>query len=710
MSGNFKHIEDIANIISGIKNSKFIRKFFDAGEQKDIIFAVGILFIISFLIFPVAPGILDYLLSISIAFSVLILLTVLFIDKPLDFSAFPSILLVVTMFRLALNISTTRLILADGDLGPSAAGHVVEAFGFFVMQGSVVIGAIVFGILTIINFVVITKGSGRIAEVAARFSLDAMPGKQMSIDADLSAGIINENQAREKRKTLEDENIFFGSMDGASKFVRGDAIAGLLITFINFVAGIIIGVIQKGMSFDIALQTYTLLTIGDGLVAQISALIVSISAGLLITKSGVHGSAEKAIFQQLSRYPQALFACSGLLVVMSLMPGIPFLPFTVIGLLCAIFAYVLNKNKKEAQIAEAKLKEEPKQKELTQEEAIVQSLHIDYIKIELGYELLQMVDTNDEYKLTDQIKALRKQIARDLGFILPSVRIQDNMQLTPKTYVIKIKDIECGTGEIQPHKVLVINPTGGKIEIEGEDTVEPTFGLPAKWVEKSAKEEGIFKEYTVVEPITVISNHLTEIVKENITELLTYSGTKELLSNLEGDHKKLSEEVVPGQITVVTFQRILQTLLSESVAIRDLPSILEAISEIANITTNVTRMVEHIRARLSRQICHSLLNEGGFIPILILSSSWEQIFIESLVGEDDNKHLAMQPSKLHEFVERVNAELNRVAISKIIPILLTSPMLRPFVRSVVERFRPNLVVLSQNEIHPKIKIKTFGQV
>ena len=703
-------MKNITTFFSNIKDNKFIKKFSNAGEQKDIIFAIGILFIISFLIFPVIPGVLDYLLSLSIAISVIILLTVLFIDKSLDFSAFPSILLVVTMFRLALNISTTRLILADGDLGPSAAGHVVEAFGFFVMQGSVVIGTIVFGILTIINFVVITKGSGRIAEVAARFSLDAMPGKQMSIDADLSSGIINESQAREKRKRLEDENTFFGSMDGANKFVRGDAIAGLIITFINFIGGIIIGVIQKGMTFDIALQTYTLLTIGDGLVAQIPALIVSTSAGLLVTKSGVHGSTEKAIFQQLSKHPQALFACCGLLLIMSIMPGIPFFPFTIVGLLCATLGYILNKNKKEAEMAEEKLKEEPQQKELSQEDVIIQLLHIDYIKIELGYELLQMVNSDNEYKLTDQIKALRKQMAKDLGFVLPSIRIQDNVQLDSKTYVIKIKDIECGTGEIEPSKLLIINPTGGVIEIDGKDTKEPAFGLPARWVEKSAKEKALFKQYTVVEPITVISTHLTEIVKENITELLTYSGTKKLLSNLEGDRKKLSEEVVPGQITVVTFQRILQSLLSESVAIRDLPCILEAISEIANTTTNITRIVEHIRTRLSRQICNSLLNEDGFIPILVLSPSWEQTFIESLVGEDNNKHLAMQPSKLHEFVERVNAELNRVAISKIIPVLLTSPMLRPFVRSVIERFKPTLNILSQNEIHPKVKIKTFGQI
>ena len=703
-------MDNLKNSIFNFKTNKLVNKFINISSQKDMIFAIGILLIISFLIFPVSPGVLDYLLSLSIAFSALILMTVLFIDKSLDFNAFPSILLVITMFRLALNISTTRLILADGHLGPAAAGHVVEAFGYFVMQGSVIIGAIVFGILTIINFVVITKGSGRIAEVATRFSLDAMPGKQMSIDADLSAGIINEEQAREKRKTLEDENTFFGSMDGANKFVRGDAIAGLLITFINFIAGIVIGVIINGMSFNEAIKTYTLLTIGDGLVAQIPALIVSISAGLLVTKSGTHGSADKAIFQQLSKYPQALAACSGLLIVMSLMPGIPFIPFFIISFLSGILAYFLNKKKKDTELLEKQLKQDPIKKELTQEEMIIQSLHIDYVKIELGYELLQMVDNSDDYKLTDQIKNLRKQIAQDLGFILPSVRIQDNMQLDSKTYVIKIKDIECGRGILKPFKLLVLNPSGGKVDINGEDTIEPAFNLPAKWIERSAKEEAVFKEYTVIEPITVISTHLTEIVKENITELLTYSETKKLLSNLDGDHKKLADEVVPGQISVVKFQRILQSLLSESVAVKDLPSILEAISEIASNTTNVARMVEHIRTRLSKQICHGFLNDEGYIPIVILSSHWEQLFMENLVGDDDNKHLAMQPSKLREFVEKVNLVLDKLAASKVIPVLLVSPILRPFVRSVTERFKPNLVILSQNEIHPKIKIKTFGEV
>ena len=703
-------MDNIKNSILNLKENKLVSKLINISSQKDIIFAVGILLIISFLIFPVPPGLLDYLLSLSIAFSALILMTVLFIDKPLDFNAFPSILLVITMFRLALNISTTRLILADGHLGPSAAGHVVEAFGYFVMQGSVIIGAIVFGILTIINFVVITKGSGRIAEVAARFSLDAMPGKQMSIDADLSAGIINEEQAREKRKTLEDENTFFGSMDGANKFVRGDAIAGLLITFINFIAGIVIGVIINGMTFNEAIKTYTLLTIGDGLVAQIPALIVSIGAGLLVTKSGIHGSADKAIFQQLSKYPQALAACSGLLIVMSIMPGIPFVPFFIISFLSATLAYFLNKKKKDTKLLEKQLKQDPIKKELTQEEMIIQSLHIDYVKIELGYELLQMVDNSDDYKLTDQIKNLRKQIAQDLGFILPSVRIQDNVHLSSKTYVIKIKDIECGRGELKPFKLLILNPTGGIIDINGEDTIEPAFNLPAKWVDRSVKEEAVFKKYTIIEPITVISTHLTEIVKENITELLTYSETKKLLSNLDGDHKKLAEEVVPGQISVVKFQRILQSLLSESVAVKDLPSILEAISEIANNTTNVARMVEHIRTRLSKQICHGFLNEDGYIPIVILSSHWEQLFMENLVGDDDNKHLAMQPSKLREFVEKVNLTLDKLAASKVMPVLLTSPILRPFVRSVTERFKPNLVILSQNEIHPKIKIKTFGEI
>lgn len=694
------------------KKENLLLIFKDPKQYRDVLFAIGVLCIIGLLVFPIPALLLDISLSISIAFSVLILMTVLFIDKPLDFSAFPSILLVVTMLRLALNISTTRLILANGHLGTSAAGHVVEAFGYFVIQGSVIIGAIIFTILTIINFIVITKGSGRIAEVAARFSLDAMPGKQMAIDADLSAGLIKEGEAKMRRKALEEENTFYGAMDGANKFVRGDAIAGILITFINFIGGIIIGVVQKDMTLAQALHTYTILTIGDGLVTQIPALLVSTSAGLLVTKSGVHGSADKAIFEQLGRHPRALAISGGLLLFMALMPGMPFMPFTTASLICFSSAYFVQKSQKinqEAAKAEAQI-QNPEEAKAASEQALMQSLQVDGVKLELGYELLPLINNSEGQKITEQIKNLRKQIAKDMGFILPSVRIQDNMQLDGQQYIIKIKDLDCGSGKVLPDKIMVMDPKGGQISIPGTDTMEPAFGLKARWVEANAREEAIFKEYTVVEPSTVIITHLTEIVKENITELLTYGEVQKLVDNLPPEHKKLVNDIIPSQISLVTLQRVLQTLLSENISVRDFPAILEGISEISSNTNNVTKLTEHVRTRLSRQLCQANTGDKGYMPILILSPYWEQAFIESLIGEGDNKQLVMQPSRLHEFVLAVNKEFENQAAQGELPVILTSPVLRPFVRSIIERFKPAIVVMSQNEIHPKARIKTLGQI
>ncbi|MFI4983846.1 MAG: flagellar biosynthesis protein FlhA [Rickettsiales bacterium] len=692
-----------------------------SGKHLDILFACGILGIIAVLIFPIPSWLMDMLLSISITFSVIILMTVLFVNRALDFNSFPSILLVVTVLRLALNISSTRLILTDGHNGPSAAGHVIEAFGLFVMQGSVVIGVIVFAILTIINFIVITKGSGRIAEVAARFSLDAMPGKQMAIDADLSAGMIDEDTARRRRKDLESESTFFGAMDGANKFVRGDAIAGVIITFINFVAGIIIGVVQKGMSFDLALQTYTLLTIGEGLVAQIPALIVSTSAGLLVTKSGMKGSAEKAIFSQIANYPQALGVTSGLLFTMALMPSIPAIPFIITGFLTGSLGYYVHQNKEAIQEMMAEEQDPLKGGKLAvggalsaqdaaKDESMIEFLTIDSIRLELGYELLPLINYSKGHKLTDQIKALRKQIAKDLGFVLPAVRIQDNMQASPREYVIKIKDIECGRGVVDPTRLLIMDPKGGELTIIGDDTKEPAFNLPARWIDEQYKEEALFKEYTVVDPPTVITTHITEIIKENIIDLLSYKETQNLLEGLSDEHKKLAAEIIPSQISVTTLQRILQGLLSESVSIKDLPTILEAISEKATQSTNVVNVIEHVRSRLSKQLCYANLTDNGYIPFVVLSQVWEQTFAESLVSKDADKQLSMPPSKLQQFVNDVNREFEKHAVQGELPVLLTSPTIRPYVRSIVERFRPSIVVMSQNEIHPKIKIRTLGQV
>ena len=687
----------------------FMEKAF---KHTDVMFAVGIIGILIVLLVPVPTFTLDFLLGVSITFSVLILMTVLFVSRSLEFSSFPTILLVAAMFRLSLNIASTRLILANGHEGPSAAGNVIEAFGGFVMGGSVVIGTIVFGILTIINFIVITKGSGRIAEVAARFSLDAMPGKQMAIDADLSAGLCTEEQAKARRKELEDESTFFGAMDGASKFVRGDAIAGLLITFINFIGGIIIGIVQRDLSFDQALQSYTMLTIGDGLVSQIPALIVSTSAGMLASKAGMKGSADKAVFGQLGKFPQAMALVSAVMFSMSFMPAIPAIPFLTIAATTGFVAWRINLSSKENEKKEEKQAKEEKVQEQQQsqaEEPISNVLQIDTIRVELGYGLLPLINYDKGNKLPDQIKSLRKQIAKDLGFVMPSVRIQDNMQLQSNEYIIRVKDIECGKGLVRPDMLLVMDPTGKAITMPGEDTTEPAFGLPAKWVAENLREDALFKNYTVVDPPTVITTHLTEIVKDNVGELLSFSETQKLLDGLPDEHRKLVEEVIPGKISVGVLQRVLQNLMAERVSIRDLPSILEAVSEATSTTTSPTFITEHVRSRLSRYISFDNINSDNCIELLSLSPTWEQIFSEGVDGKEE-KQLSIPPSKLQEFITAVKKTYQRHSMRGENPVLLVSPLIRPYVRSVIERFRPMTVVMSQNEVHPKVKIKTLGQI
>ncbi|MBY0356242.1 MAG: flagellar biosynthesis protein FlhA [Rickettsiales bacterium] len=697
-------------------------------RRSDIFFALGIVGIITVLIQPIPPVLLDLLLGFSITISVLILMTVLFVEKPLNLSSFPTILLVSTLLRLSLNIASTRLILSEGDKGTAAAGRVIEAFGHFVIGGNVLIGFIIFAILTIINFVVITKGSGRIAEVSARFSLDAMPGKQMAVDADLSAGLIDEDSAKARRKELEDESTFFGAMDGASKFVRGDAIAGLLITFINFVAGIIIGMLVHELSFKEALETYTILSIGDGLVTQIPALIVSTAAGMLVTKSGTLGSADKAILGQLSRFPTALGVTSFLLLMIALLPGIPATPFLVLSSGMAFVAWTSWKAVKLAnpdgpQAAGARGKPgmaggggllssgQSGQAEAAQgDDNVASSMLIDSLRLELGYGLLPLINYQKGHRLTEQIKALRKQIAKELGFVMPPVRIQDNMQLPANTYVVKVKEMECARGDIRPDMLLVMDPSGNKITLPGEDTVEPTFGLPAMWISDNYREEALFRNLTVVDPPTVITTHLTEVLKENISELLSYAEAQKLLDDMGKDHQKLIAETIPSQITVNSVQRVMQNLLAEMVSIRDLPTIIEAIAEASRATQNLTLLTEHVRSRLSRQISFAASNEQGHIPIVALSPQWEQTFVESLAGTGEDKTLSMAPSKIQDFIMAVRAKFDQLQQQGEIPVLLTSPTIRPYVRSIVERFRSNTVVMSQNEIHPKARIKTLGQI
>ena len=572
-------------------------------KRGDLALAVGVLTILVVLILPLPPLLLDFSLAISIIFSVLILMTALFIHTPLEFSAFPTVLLIATMLRLALNLASTRLILSRGHEGTDAAGHVIEAFGNFVMSGNFVIGIIVFAILVIVNFVVITKGSGRIAEVAARFHLDAMPGKQMAIDADLSAGLIDEKEARRRRQKLEDEGGFFGAMDGASKFVRGDAIAGLLVVFINVIGGMIIGIAQQGLSFADAAHSYTILTVGDGLVTQVPALIVSTAAGLLVSKASVAGAADKALLSQLSGYPKALGMSGAVMLVMALLPGIPIFPFMALGSGAAALAFIVDRRMKVTLAAETQ-KTEAAAKSEAADEPIAAALKIDDLKVELGYALLPLVNAPDgSDRLTEQIKALRRSLAVEMGFVMPAVRLLDNVQLDANTYVIKIKEVEAGSGKVWAGQYMVMDPAGGQVKLPGTHTTEPTFGLPATWIDGSHKEEASMKGYTVVDAATVLSTHLTELLKSNMAELLSYGEVQKLLKELPKEQSDLVKDLVPNLITVSGIQRVLQILLAERVSIRDLATILEGIADGIAGSRNPVMLAEHVRARLSRQLC-----------------------------------------------------------------------------------------------------------
>jgi flagellar biosynthesis protein FlhA len=557
--------------------------------------------------------------------------------------------------------------------------------------------------------VVITKGSGRIAEVAARFHLDAMPGKQMAVDADLSAGLIDEAEARRRRKTLEDESGFFGAMDGASKFVRGDAIAGLLVVFINIIGGMIIGIAQQGLPFIEAARTYTVLTVGDGLVTQVPALIVSTAAGLLVAKAGVAGAADQALARQLSGYPKALGMSGAVMVLMGLLPGIPMLPFMLLGGGAGALAYMLNKRQKQQVAGEAQRADVTKAAPV--EEPISAALKIDELKIELGYALLPLVNSPDGAdRLTEQIKALRRSLAVEMGFVMPAVRILDNVQFEANTYVIKIKEVEAGTGRIYPGQYMVMDPFGAQVTLPGIHTSEPTFGLPATWIDPALKEEAALKSYTVVDAATVLSTHLTELIKANVAELLSYAEVSKLIKELPKEQSDLIKDIVPSQITISGIQRVLQLLLAERVSIRDLATILEGIAEGIAFSRNPATLAEHVRARLSRQICAQYTTQTGQLPLIAMTAKWEQAFAESIVGQGDDRTLAMQPSRLTEFITLVRDRFEDAARAGEAPVLVTSAGARPFVRGVVERFRAQTPIMSQAEIHPRARLRTVGSI
>ncbi len=674
----------------------------------DVGLAIGVVGIIVLLILPIPPFLLDFLLALSVTSSVLILMTALLIKRPLEFTAFPTVLLVTTLFRLGLNLASTRLILSHGHEGTEGAGKVIEAFGQMMMSGNFIIGVIVFAILVLVNFVVVTKGSGRIAEVAARFTLDAMPGKQMAIDADLSSGLIDQDQAKLRRKELEQESTFFGAMDGASKFVRGDAVAALVITAINVIGGILIGVIQHKIPIGEAASTYTIMTIGDGLVSQVPALIVSIAAGLLVSKAGVDGAADKALVTQLAMNPVGLGMVSAAAGIMALMPGMPKIPFIAIAVATGYLAWRRAQNAKLPVVIDVSTLAPAAGEQ--EEEPIGQSLAIDDIKIELGYGLLTLINDLDGRKLTDQIRALRKTLAGEFGFVMPSVRILDNMRLPTQGYAIRIKEMDTGAGEVRIGSLMAMDPRGGQVDIPGEHVREPAFGLPATWIDDVLKEEATFRGYTLVDPATVLTTHLTEILKDNMADLLSYAEVQKLLKELGLEQKKLADELIPGVITASTLQRVLQALLRERVSIRDLGTILEGIAEAAPHTASLTQLTEAVRVRLGRQLCWANRGEDGALPIVTLSPDWEAAFADSLIGAGEEKQLAMAPSKLQDFIKGVRESFERAALAGDAAVLLTSPMVRPYVRSIIERFRGQTVVMSQSEVHPKAKLRTVGMV
>ncbi|MEE3503056.1 flagellar biosynthesis protein FlhA [Acidiphilium acidophilum] len=668
----------------------------------DIGLAFAVVCIITVLIVPLPPFLLDVGLSLSFTIAILVLMVALFIRKPVDFTSFPTVLLLTTLLRLSLDVASTRQILSHGSEGVDAAGHVIAAFGGFLMGGDLLIGLIVFAILLVVNFIVITKGSTRIAEVAARFTLDAIPGKQMAIDAEMSSGAINEATARRKRHELEQESGFYGAMDGAAKFVRGDAIAALIITSINIVGGFVIGVVQKGMSIHDAASAFTTLSIGEGLVSQIPSLLVSVAAGIVVTKGSGEGSADTALVAQLSRSPKPLGIVAAAALALALVPGLPFIPFAMLaGLAGWASWYRWNHPPAAETLPETAV-------EVAAEPPITDALKIDQIRLELGYGLLVLAG-GDTPRLTEQIKSLRRAIAGEMGFILPAVRIQDNMQLAADSYSIRIKEIEAGSGKLRATQLLAMTANGALPDLPGERTTEPAFGLPAIWIDPSEREQARAKGCTVVDPASVLTTHLTEIVKDNMAEMLSFAETQKLLDELPREQQRLVTELIPSQLTVGGVQRVLQSLLAERVSIRDLPTILEGIHEACAMQTRgIPAIAAHVRMRMARQLTDAHIGPRGYLPLVVVGPEWEAELNEALVGPPDQRQLALPPGRLSDLMRRITQVFEPIAAEGETPVLLTSPALRAHLRAIIERMQPATPVLAQTEVFPRARIRTLG--
>jgi len=667
-------------------------------QHSDVYLAVAVIAIIGVMIVPLPPRLLDVFLAFNITFALVTLLMTMYITKPLELSIFPGLLLITTLLRLSLNVASTRLI-----LGEAYAGEVISAFGNFVVKGNYVIGFVVFLILVVIQFVVITKGAGRIAEVAARFTLDAMPGKQMSIDADLSAGLITDAEARKRREDISREADFYGAMDGAGKFVRGDAIAGLVITAINILGGLAIGVLQKGMPLSQALHTYTLLTIGDGLVAQIPALILSTAAGVIVTRAASEENMGMELATQMLAKPRAILVAAGALLIFAIIPGLPTVPFLLLATLAGGVAYSTRKAKQK-QIEEEAIKVS----RAKPQERIEDYLRMDTLEIEIGYGLIPLVAPEQGGDLLDRVTAIRKQCASELGLVVPPVRIRDNLQLKPNEYKIKIKGVEIAQGEVMPESYLAMNPGCAQGEIEGIDTTEPAFGLPAKWITEKEKEQAELLGYTVIEPSAVLATHLTEVIKSNANEILGRQDVQNLLDNLKKNYPAVVEGVVPQQISVGTVQKVLQNLLRERVPIKDLLTIMETLADYASLVKDTETLTEYVRHALGRTICQLYKNQDGSISVITVDPKVEQMVAESTQQTPGGITVAVDPEKLQRLFAKLNELVELMNSEGQQPILLSSPNVRLAFRKLTEAQFPQLVVLSYNEIVPGVELYSKG--
>lgn len=670
-------------------------------KQSDLMLALGIVIILGLMIIPIPPIMLDLSLTFSITLSIIVLLVSTYTYKPLDFSVFPSVLLISTLLRLSLNIASTRLILMRGDLGLEAAGKVIKSFGEFVVGGNFVVGFVVFLILIIINFVVITKGAGRIAEVSARFTLDAMPGKQMSIDADLNAGLIDDAEARRRRQEISREADFYGAMDGASKFVRGDAVAGIVIMVINIIGGFLIGVLQKGMPVADAATTYTILTVGDGLVAQIPALITSTAAGLIVTRAASEANLGAEVVKQLFIHPKALGTSAGILAFFGMIPGLPHVPFLLMASISGTGAYFLSRTV----IAEEEVKAQEIE-EVKPAETLESLLPIDPLSLEIGYGLIPMVEEGGPF-LT-RIKAVRKQIVTDMGFIVPPVHIKDNLSLKPTGYSILIKGIEVTSGEIILNKYLAISPGTETGKIQGIPTKDPAFGLPAIWIDDRDMENAQLAGYTVVDAPSVITTHLTEIIKNHAHELLGKQDVQKLLDNVAKSHPKVVEDLIPGTVNLSVVQRVLQNLLKERVSIRDMQTILETLSDYANMTKDADVLTEYIRQALARSITKQIQNADGSISVIIMDPKAERVIMESIQSTQQGTYLSLDPVATERLTDSIRRNFEEGVSKGYQPALLCSPPVRRFLKKLAERVSAGIMVVSHGEIAQSVKIYSIG--